>query len=64
MFYLVCAAVETGSKLALSENQRTGRLETRPQGYKKFSYSTQLSTKFILLINVKMPTNVGIFNIY
>ena len=27
---------------------------------KLFSYSTQLSTKFILLINVKMPTNVGI----
>ena len=27
---------------------------------KHFSYSTQLSTKFILLINVKMPTIVGI----
>ena len=27
---------------------------------KLFSYSTQLSTKFILLINVKMPTIVGI----
>ena len=26
---------------------------------KLFSYSTQLSTKFILLINVKMPTIVG-----
>ena len=25
-----------------------------------FSYSTQLSMKFILLINVKMPTIVGI----
>ena len=25
-----------------------------------FSYSTQLSMKFILLINVKMPTFVGI----
>ena len=31
-----------------------------PQGYKKKSCSTQLSTKFILLINVKMPTSVGI----
>ena len=32
-----------------------------PRGYKTFfSYSTQLSTKFILLINVKMPTIVGI----
>ena len=27
---------------------------------KLFSYSTQLSTKFILLINVKKPTIVGI----
>ena len=27
---------------------------------KFFSYSTQLGTKFILLINVKMPTIVGI----
>ena len=28
--------------------------------FKTFLYSTQLSTKFILLINVKMPTIVGI----
>ena len=28
------------------------------EGIKLFSYSTQLSTKFILLINVKMPTTV------
>ena len=27
---------------------------------KLFSYSTRLKTKFILLINVKMPTIVGI----
>ena len=32
----------------------------RPRGYKTFSYSTQLSKKLILLINVKMPTIVGI----
>ena len=31
-----------------------------PRGYKTFSCSTQLSTKFILLINVKMPTIVDI----
>ena len=31
-----------------------------PGSKKPFSYSTQLSTKFILLINVKMPTIVGI----
>ena len=31
-----------------------------PQVIKLVSCSTQLSTKFILLINVKMPTIVGI----
>ena len=31
-----------------------------PEVIKLFSYSTQLSTKFILLINVKMPLIVGI----
>ena len=31
-----------------------------PEVIKLFSYSTQLSTKFILFINVKMPTIVGI----
>ena len=34
--------------------------EIRLRGYKTFSYSTQLSTKFILLINVKKPTIVDI----
>ena len=34
--------------------------EFRPRCYKAYSYSTQLSTKFVLLINVKMPTIVGI----
>ena len=36
---------------------------TRSRGYETFSGSTQLSTKFILLINVKMPTIVGILTI-
>ena len=31
-----------------------------PEVIKLFSYSSQLSPKFILLINVKMPTIVGI----
>ena len=31
-----------------------------PRGYKTFPSSTQLSTKFILLINDKMPTFFGI----
>ena len=39
----------------VSVRQRPG-----PEVIKLFSYSTQLSTKFILLINVKMPTIVGI----
>ena len=33
--------------------------KTGPKVINRFSYSTQLSTKFILLINVKMPTIVG-----
>ena len=36
------------------------KVEQGPKFIKLFSCSTQLSTKFILLINVKMPTNVGI----
>ena len=35
-------------------------LKAWPRGYKKISCSTQLSKKFLLLINVKMPTIVGI----
>ena len=33
---------------------------TGPEVIKQISCPTQLSTKFILLINVKMPTFVGI----
>ena len=35
-------------------------LRPGPEVIKLLSYSTQLSTTFILLINVKMPTIVGI----
>ena len=35
-------------------------LKTWPPGFKTSLCSTQLSMKFILLINVKMPTIVGI----
>ena len=38
-------------------------LEAWPRGYKTFSCSTQLSIRFILLINVKMPTIVGILTL-
>ena len=37
-----------------------GDVETDPEVIKLFPCSTQLSTKFILLTNVKMPTLVGI----
>ena len=36
------------------------KYSTRPQGYEKISCSTQLSMELFLLINVKMPTTVGI----
>ena len=36
------------------------RIQSRPQVIKLFSCSTQLSMKFFLLINVNMPTIVGI----
>ena len=36
-------------------------LKSGPEVIKLFAYSTQLSTKFILLTNVKMPAIVGIF---
>ena len=35
-------------------------LKTGSKVIKKISYSTQLSTKFILLINDKMPPTIGI----
>ena len=37
-----------------------GKYYPGPEVVKLFSCSTQLSTKFILLINFKMPTTVGI----
>ena len=46
------------------EENLSSELMTRkhpgPEVIKLFSYSTQLSMKFILLLNVKMPTIVGI----
>ena len=37
-----------------------GAVKSGPEVIKLFSCSTQLSMKFFLLINVKMPTIVGI----
>ena len=39
---------------------RVGAVSSGPEVIKLFSCSTQLSTKFILHMNVKMPTIVGI----
>ena len=38
----------------------SGNDRTELRGYNTFSYSTQLSMKLFLLINIKMPTIVGI----
>ena len=37
-------------------------IQSGPEVIRLFSYSTQLSKKFIRLINVKMPTIVGILS--
>ena len=44
----------------LDPDQNQHSVSPGPEVIKLFSCSTQLSTKFILLINVKMPTIVGI----
>ena len=41
--------------------QLSGKGRPGPEVIKLFSCSTQLSMKFSLLINMKMPTIVGIF---
>ena len=46
-------------KFVVKKSQITNKY-ARSRGYKTFLYSTQLSTKSILLINVKMPKIVGI----
>ena len=48
------------SVLILQRLPKLREKDARPRGYKTCVCSTQLSTKFILLINVKMPTIVGI----
>ena len=41
-----------------------GFYKSRPEVIKLFPCSTQLSTKDILFINVKMPTIVGILTLF
>ena len=43
-----------------SDNEVPGSNITGPEVIKLFPCSTQLSMKFIMLINVKVPPNVGI----
>ena len=68
IFKVIWLALEFMSKINFGSVKGYGKLKClgknqgkiRPQGYKKFSCSTQLNMKFFLLINVKMPTVVGI----
>ena len=48
------ALVDEGRNLLLEELSFS--FKTWPRDYKKISCSTQLSTEFFLLINVKMPS--------
>ena len=52
--------MRTGGKCYCYDFNPMALRKTRPEVIKLFLFSTQLSTKFILLINVKMPTIVGI----
>ena len=45
----------------LASQARKGQLKTGTEVIKLFSSLTQLSMKFSLLMNMKMPTIVGIF---
>ena len=49
-----------GDHLCMRTNKLIRYLRPGPEVIKLFSCSTRLSTKFILLINVKMPIIVGI----
>ena len=44
------------------QTDQGSHIQPGPEVIKLFSCSTELSSKFILLINVKMPTMVGIFS--
>ena len=56
---------QTVSELGLTSHQHIRHTETGsgPEVIKLFSYSAQLSMEFFLLINVKMPTIVGILTV-
>ena len=53
-------AVYSGHKTTNKNNKQDNEQKPGPEVIKLFPCSPQLSMKFILLINVKMPTIVGI----
>ena len=55
-----CSAVARASVSSTNISADVGKHNTWPEVIKLFSCSTQLSKKFSPLINVKMPTTVGI----
>ena len=60
---LVCATVHSNQRLFYSLMPKLPHANDRlpgPKVIKNFQCSTQLSTKFIQLVNDKMPTIVGI----
>ena len=61
IFLFICFDSLCTSQQFQSCGEGSSWVEPGPRGIKLFSYSTQLSMKFILNINVKMPTIVGIY---
>ena len=60
-FMIFCYLSHTSSvSLQICMHSYLVGFEASTRGYNTFSYSIQLNTKFILLINVKMQTIVGI----
>ena len=53
---VIASVIHSSSKVV----DNTLDYQFRPRGYRNISCSTKLKKKFFLLINVKMPTNVGI----
>ena len=55
-----CVLVKVFHRVGRALSNKLSYTWTGPEVIKLFSCSTQLSMKFFLLINVKMPTMVGI----
>ena len=55
--------MQSGLDDSLSLSSHSSEEQPGPEVIKLFSCSTQLSMKFFLLINIKMPTTVGILTV-